>query len=68
MKEFGLNGIADKEDALNEFISLLPPASDKEKMTYNFKVTESDNFNLMFRHGCDIVNKRFDEEFEAAIG
>ncbi len=64
MKEFGLNGIADKEDALNEFISLLPPASDKEKMTYNFKITTNDNYNLMFRHGCDIVNKRFDEEFE----
>lgn len=67
MKEFGLNGIADKEDALNEFISLLPPATDKEKMTYQFKITSSDNFNLLFRHGCDIVNKRFDEEFEAAM-
>jgi formate dehydrogenase major subunit len=67
MKNFGLNGISDHEDALNEFFSLLPPPGDDEKQIFHFQFTEHDNFNLTFNHGCDIVNKCFDDEFNRAF-
>lgn len=67
MKRFGVSGINDSEDALNEFFSLLPPPSDHEKMIFQFNSTVHDNFNLQFNHGCDIVNKRFDDEFAQAF-
>ncbi|NCC72784.1 MAG: hypothetical protein EOM06_05250 [Sphingobacteriia bacterium] len=67
LKYFGLNNINDQEDALNEFFSLLPPPSDPDKIIYCFNNTLHDNYNLLFNHGCDIVNKRFDDEFEQAF-
>jgi formate dehydrogenase major subunit len=67
MEAFGLKGINDQEDALNEFIGLLPPPSDREKMVFQFNITTKDNYNRIFNHGCDIVNKRFDDEFEEAF-
>jgi formate dehydrogenase major subunit len=67
MKGFGLNGIEDTEDVLSEFFTLLPPPINKEKIVFDFHHTEKDNYNLMFKHGCDIVNKRFDDEFDRAF-
>ncbi len=67
LEAFGLKGINDQEDALNEFIGLLPPPSDREKMVFRFNITTKDNTNRLFNHGCDIVNKRFDDEFEEAF-
>jgi formate dehydrogenase major subunit len=67
MEKFGLNSFSDMEGALWEAFTLFPPATNPETRKYKLHFTESDNFNRMFGHGCDIVNKRFDEEFENAF-
>ena len=64
MDKLGLNGISDMEEALWEAFGLLPAATNPEKRKYAMHHTEHENFNRMFDHGCDIVNKRFDDEFE----
>jgi formate dehydrogenase major subunit len=61
LKKFGLNGIASPADALNEAFTILQETQRDEK--FHFRHTESDNHNRLFEHGCDAVNKRFDEEF-----
>lgn len=65
--KLGVNGIADMEEALWEAFGLLPSATDPEKQKFQLHSTEHDNFNRMFNHGCDIVNKRFDDEFEVSF-
>jgi len=35
---------------------------------FSFRHTESDNHNRLFNHGCDVVNKKFDEEFGEVMG
>ncbi len=67
MEKFGLNSFSDMEGALWEAFTLFPPATNPETRKYKLHFTESDNFNRMFGHGCDIVNKRFDDEFENAF-
>jgi len=67
MNNFGLNGIADMESALWEAFTLFPPATNPETRKYPLHYTAHDNFNRVFGHGCDIVNKRFDDEFENAF-
>jgi hypothetical protein len=62
-----LNGISDSEAALSEVFGLLPEPVDPETRKYSLNYTGYDNFNRMFNYGCDIVNKRFDEEFEKAF-
>jgi hypothetical protein len=59
--------LADLEEALWEAFGLLPPATDPEKRKFQLHYTTHDNYNRMFEHGCDIVNKRFDDEFENAF-
>ena len=67
MGKFGLDGFSNMEEALWEMFTLLPPPTDPETRKYQLHHTRHDNFNRMFNHGCDIVNKRFDEEFDAAV-
>jgi len=67
MAHFGLNGISDSEAALSEVFGLLPEPVDPDTWKYSLNYTGHDNFNRMFNHGCDIVNKRFDDEFENAF-
>jgi len=67
LQKLGVNGIADMEEALWEAFGLLPPASDPEKRKFPLNYTKHDNFNRMFDHGCDNVNKRFDDEFEISF-
>lgn len=64
MGKLSINGIDDMEEALWEAFGLLPPATDPEKRKYPLHYTDHENANRMFNHGCDIVNKRFDDEFE----
>jgi len=66
LNKFGLNGIDSPADALNEAFSILQETQHDEK--FHFHYSESDNHNRMFNHGCDVVNKMFDEEFREAIG
>lgn len=67
MAQFGLNGITDPESALSEAFTLLPEPVDPETRKYTLHYTGHDNYNRMFNHGCDIVNKRFDDEFTKAF-
>ena len=53
------------EDVMTEAMSLLP-INNKGK-NYEFNYSSKDNNNRIFNHGCDYVNKRFDEEFEQAF-
>jgi len=64
LKKFGSNGLNDINDIRSEFFGLLPT---EIKSKHEFAYTEKDNTNRMFNHGCDVVNKIFDEEFEAAF-
>jgi anaerobic selenocysteine-containing dehydrogenase len=65
--KLGINGISDLEEALWEAFKLLPSPEDPEKRKFALRHTEHDNNNRQFNHGCDIVNKYFDEEFEGAF-
>lgn len=67
MAKLGLNKTGDLQDALCEAFGLLPPTTDPEKRKFHLHFTQHDNYNRMFEHGCDIVNKRFDDEFENAF-
>jgi formate dehydrogenase major subunit len=61
----GLGSIENVDDVMFEIASLLPKYCTSSKL--QFRITLEDNYNPMFQHGCDIVNKRFDEEFESAF-
>ncbi len=61
----GINSIVTPEDALNEAFGLLPEPS--EDLTC-LKFTEGDNYNRMFNHGCDVVNKMIEEEMAENLG
>jgi predicted molibdopterin-dependent oxidoreductase YjgC len=61
----GLGSIESVDDVMFEIASLLPKYCTSSKL--QFRITFEDNYNPMFLHGCDIVNKRFDEEFESAF-
>lgn len=67
MAKFGLTSIWNMEEALWEAFGLLPPGNVKSSQKFTFKITVHDNYNRMFNHGCDIVNKCFDDEFEKAF-
>jgi len=53
------------EDVMTEAMSLLPINNTGKK--FKFSYTSKDNNNRIFHHGCDYINKRFDEEFEQAF-
>ncbi|MFH1118655.1 MAG: hypothetical protein V1775_02445 [Bacteroidota bacterium] len=59
---FGLERLEIVDDVTLEMVSMLPKYCTSSKL--KFRLTEKDNFNTMFRHGCDYLGKRFDTEFE----
>jgi predicted molibdopterin-dependent oxidoreductase YjgC len=63
LKKFGLNGAETLEDIHLEAMSLL--TGNRTNAKHAFIYTPSGNCNRMFNHGCDILNKRFDDEFAA---
>ncbi|MDY0102005.1 MAG: FAD-dependent oxidoreductase [Lentimicrobium sp.] len=65
LSRLGLKNIETVDDVIFEVASLLPKYCTSSKL--KFRITQEDNFNPMFNHGCDIVNKRFDEEFKNAF-
>ncbi|NVO09388.1 MAG: molybdopterin-dependent oxidoreductase [Bacteroidales bacterium] len=66
LSKFGSNGISDIHEANAEALSLLPAHDEPTK--FDFVYTESDTSEQMFTHGCNYIMKRFDEEFEKALG
>ncbi len=65
MKHFGLYALNSPASVLDEMFGILQFAT--HARTYHFRVTEKDNFNRMFNHGCDAANRRFDLEFAQII-
>lgn len=65
LEVFGVNGLSDMEDLRKEMYSMLSLAGNTEK--YDLKSTGEDNYRRLFRHGCDNLVKRFDEEFAASF-
>lgn len=65
---FGIDSMATPSDALAEYQRLFPADENAGNILHSFVPTTSDNFNLMFRYGVDIVNKRFEEEFAQMMG
>ncbi len=68
LSKLGVPGFTDMEEVLWEVFSLLPPPVNPEKRKFSLHHTAHENYNRMFAHGCDIVNKRFDDEFEVSFG
>ena len=52
--KFGMNGLDDSQDVMNEIISLLPVKIDSP--TYVFKITEADINNKLFKFGADGIS------------
>jgi formate dehydrogenase major subunit len=65
MKIFGLDHYHDAADVMSEIISLLPPAEETNRLV--FSTTRGHNCHRMFNFGCDVVVKRFEEQFNAAM-
>ena len=61
LSRFGLGSIETVDEVIFELASLLPKSCGSGKL--KFRITQSDKFNPLFKYGCDIVNKRFDEEY-----
>ena len=59
--KFGMNGVSDAQDVMNEIISLLPEG--EENPTYSFEHTNEDNQNKLFMAGVDSLIKMFGKEF-----
>jgi len=64
LKEFGVNGIHDSLDARNEAMTTIAAHPD---LPERFIFTGEDNYNPLFNHGCDILVRLFDEEFNQAF-
>jgi formate dehydrogenase major subunit len=62
---FGLDGAASTDDVLTEAISLLPGKGNRFPLP--FISTHGANHRRLFNYGCDIINKRFEEEFKEAF-
>ena len=58
---FGLNGSSSIEDIHLEALSLLTVPKELQRLV--FQVTSGSSSGRMFHHGCDILNKRFDDAF-----
>jgi formate dehydrogenase major subunit len=65
LEKFGFIAHPTSKDVFMEFISLLPQKKDHLKLS--FKTTENDDSNRIFDYGCDMVVKRFEEDFEHAL-
>jgi len=65
LEKFGFNGTSSLEDIRLEALTLLKIPADMER--YTFHTPDGALGSRMFHHGCDIVNKRFDEEFTHAL-
>ncbi len=63
LSKFGKFGLHSLDDVYKEATSKLPVYIEK----YIFKYTAEDNKNYMFNYGCDILHKRFEEEFEESF-
>ncbi|MCF8234563.1 MAG: FAD-dependent oxidoreductase [Bacteroidales bacterium] len=64
MKQLSLKAGHKIDEIRQEAFSLLGKSKEK---AYCLTYTDNDNYFRMFQSGCDVVNARFDEEFEHAL-
>ncbi|MEA3444152.1 MAG: FAD-dependent oxidoreductase [Bacteroidota bacterium] len=62
---FGSHQLGSLDDVRDEMLTVLPKPGGKEMN--EFKYTEEDNWNRMFDHGCDGLQKMFEEKFNEAF-
>jgi len=62
LQRFGFEKHETVDDVTLEVASILPKFCTSSKL--RFRITETDNFNPLFKHGCDSLQRRFDLEFE----
>ena len=65
LKTFDVKNPETPGQTLLEAFSLLPKQD--SQATYHFNFKEKDNANRMFEHGCDVLNKQIDKEFESVL-
>ncbi len=58
LNRFGYEPFETVDDVTLEVVSLLPKFCTSSKLM--LRMTETDNFNPMFSHGCDYLSKRFE--------
>jgi hypothetical protein len=63
--KFGMNGVSDAQDVMNEILTFLPEGSDNP--VYNFNYTDKDNYGKLFNAGADSIHAMFLEEFEKSF-
>ena len=63
--EFGIDTVVTPHDILMEIITLLPEKKDHGKLL--MRPTKEDNNKRHYLYGCDVVTKRFEEEFEKRL-
>ncbi len=61
---FGVETVTNVQDARQEIFSLLPV---KQNNKLEFINTEKDNYNRRFEHGCDYINKKFENYFQKSF-
>ncbi|MBT3749100.1 MAG: FAD-dependent oxidoreductase, partial [Bacteroidetes bacterium] len=66
LKEFGVNGLEDENDAHNEALQYVSKADEKTPITLNNSLEEQ--YSALFSHGCDLLTRLFNESFEKAFG
>ncbi len=60
---FGIQNSSETQDILAEAFKLFP--IENENVKKSFIINEMKDNQRLFNHGCDVVNKMFDEEFAA---
>ena len=65
LQKFGFDNLNSLEDVTNEIIALLSKAIVPKRI---FETTPESDYNRMFEFGCDVVIKRFEEEFDRCFG
>ena len=65
LSQFKMNGFESPKDVMMEALTLLPEEQQEEKLKFQF--TKAENCNRTFNYGCDVVVKRFEEQFEQSL-
>lgn len=65
LAQLHVNGITSPGQALDEALSLLPKRGEYKDLHFTYK--EDDNSKRLFRHGCDILMKKINDEFNEKL-
>lgn len=63
-KRFDVKGFDSVQDVFMEIVTHLPQ---EENKTYEFTITDKDNDNVYFQHGCDSLMMRIDQEMDLML-